>query len=243
MLVGFKHDYRVGKKMTSKRYIECVLILTFIVAQSACSGSARLADEAVNKLSAAKYYYKQMDYPRARQSSSDALSLWKTIKKRKWRSYPDWAIENNIHACEELLELIPTLESPKTTTVVPIRIVKGMILVKALLNQTENATFILDTGAELTLLTPELASRVKINSGMDEKRGTIRVVGGQTFDIPVVTLPQIQLGEASVKNLTVGIYQIFPDRPCIGGLIGADYLTNFTVTIDQGISKLKLISR
>jgi hypothetical protein len=232
-----------GECMFCLRHVACALILMLIIVQASCSGNSLLVDFAESKLSAAKYYYDQRDYPNARKNSSEALVLWKTVKERRLKSYPEWAVENNISACEEMLELIPASGPNNVTTIVPIRIVKGQIIVEALLNHREIATFILDTGAERTLITPELADRIKIKAGLENKKGYLQVIGGQIIEASFGTLPEIEIGDALVKNLTVGITSIMPDQPYLDGLLGADFLTNFTVTIDHGINKLKLVGR
>ncbi len=229
--------------MVPKRHMAIALILMLTFVLVSCSGSSLLVDHANSKQSAAKYYYDQGDYRNARKSSSEALVLWKMVKERKLRSYPEWAVDNNISACEELLEKMPTTASGSIVTVVPIRIVKGQIIVQARLNQNEKGVFVVDTGAERTVITPELAHLLKIDSNKNNKKMTLEVIGGQLIKASSAALDEIQIGDAIVKHLLVGITPIMPDQPNIDGLLGADFLANFTVTVDHGLRKLKLVAR
>ena len=231
------------KIITCKREMACSLAVVIMLTQAACSSSSALVDDAVKKLRAARYYYAQGNYPIARRTSSEALYLWRTIEELKLKSYPDWVIKENIRECEELLETLPVSEPIKAVTVVPIRVVKGNILVEAFINQRKNATFILDTGATATILTPEMAALAKLDTGTNAKINRVQLVGGKAIEIPFVILPEIQIGEAVVHNLTVGISSVFPDQPNIGGLLGADFLTHFKLTIDQSACKLNLTDR
>ena len=111
------------------------------------------------------------------------------------------------------------------TTVAPIRIVKGKIFVEALLNHSERASLLLDTGADRPLLTPELADHLGIDFGANGKRHRIQLVGRKIIEIVFAALSETKTGEAVVDNLLVGICSVFPEQPSMGGLLGCGFLT------------------
>lgn len=226
-----------------KREVLYSLVVVITLAHTACSSSSALVDDAVKKLRAARYYYAQEDYPNARTSSTKALYLWKTIGELKLKSYPDWVVKHNIRECEDLLASLPASQPLEAPTVVPIRMISGIILVDAVLNQKENATLILDTGSDVTILTPETAQLAHIDTTTNVQQHKVNLVGGKTIEIPFAVLPEIKIGEAVVKNLKIGISSVALDRPHVGGLLGADFLNHFKIAIDRGTGKLRLAGR
>jgi predicted aspartyl protease len=105
------------------------------------------------------------------------------------------------------------------------------------------ATLVLDTGATTTILSPDLADDIHISPGEEADKYKVTLVGGKTIEMPFVTLPEIQIGGAIVKNLNVGIYTAFPEKPSVKGILGADFLMHYTMTIDRSTSRLKLVSQ
>jgi predicted aspartyl protease len=122
---------------------------------------------------------------------------------------------------------------------VPIQVVNNIVLVPVVLNQRQGATLILDTGAQHTLLNPDVAARAGLDPTSATKR-TIRVVGGKALEVPFVGLALLSVGEAEVENLTVGVYRATPSAPIIDGILGADFLSRFTITIDRKARQLRL---
>jgi predicted aspartyl protease len=221
-----------------------IIFLIFFILQSfliSCGSSIK--NVAIKKQEAAFYYYEQRDYQNAKRLCDEALDIWKTIKNSNIKSVPNWAIEDNIYRCEKLLEIIPTSEILKTPTSVPIRIVKNAIYVNATLNQKENVTLLLDTGAAITIITPDVAELLGISPKKDAPKGTITLIGGITIKPPFVSLSKIKVGNAVVNNLLVGVYLVFPNEPLVDGLLGADFLRHFTVTVDHHKRQLKLVSQ
>jgi len=216
-----------------------IILLFLLPMQIACQTSS-IIDNAIKKQGAAKYYFEQMNYKNARKCCIEAKELWMVVKNSSYKSYPDWAIDNNIAQCENLLELIPTSEFITAPVVVPIRISNNQILVDVILNQKVNATLILDTGATLSVLTPEITDILEISPKKDAVLHTVNLVGGKTVDVPFVSLEEIKIGKAVVRNLNVGICPVSPNKPFVGGLLGADFLTHYNVTIDHTNNRLIL---
>lgn len=221
--------------MKSFCFIAGLLILLGI---TACSNFT-IVEDAVKKQGAAIYYYRQKDYKSARKHCEAALQLWDQVKSKKI-SYPDWALEDNIETCREIMERTPVAEKLIDATSVPIKIRRNRIFVKVILNGKQSALFLLDTGATSSLLNPELAKLLGLAPDKDTETHKVSLIGDIEVDMPFVKLSQISVGEATVKNLRVGVYEVEPDAPHIKGILGEDFLSCYTVSIDQKSRQLKL---
>jgi hypothetical protein len=221
-------------------YMRIILLIFFILQSFLISCGSSIKHVAINKQAAAFYYYEQGDYQNTKRLCDEAIDLWRTIKNSNNKSVSNWHIDSNINFCEKLLEIIPSSEVLKKPTPVPIRIVKNAIYVKATLNQKEDATLLLDTGASITMITPGAAELLGISPKKDAPKGTITLVGEKTIEAPFVSLSKIKVGDAVVNNLRVGVYSVFPNKPLVDGILGADFLRHFTVTVDHNIRQLRL---
>jgi hypothetical protein len=69
---------------------------------------------------------------------------------------------------------------------------------------------------------------------------TLEIVGGHKVTVPVGRLRSLRVGSLVVEDLHVGIYDALPARQDVHGLLGADFLRNFRVTIDRATRRLIL---
>ena len=99
---------------------------------------------------------------------------------------------------------------------------------------------IVDTGATSTILTPRLLSRLGMAVPADAPKRKIRVVGGQTLDVPFIRIAKVQVSAAAMNDQEVGVYDIYPDAPIIDGLLGDDFLRRFRVTLDRNARQMRL---
>jgi clan AA aspartic protease (TIGR02281 family) len=116
---------------------------------------------------------------------------------------------------------------------VPIRIVRNHVLVRAVLNHQEPVTLLLDTGATRTILTPTTAQRLGMSPTADTPRRTLRVADGQLHEVPLIQLSALTVGEATAENLQVGVSVLFPRTSAVDGLLGGDFLEQFSIIIDR----------
>jgi hypothetical protein len=99
------------------------------------------------------------------------------------------------------------------------------------------ARLILDTGADRTTITP----RILRAAGLAPRRTTtILGVAGQA-DVDVYEIASLEVGGAKVGPLTVYGY----DTAKLGsdGLLGRDFLDQFTVTIDNAVGLVTLSTK
>ena len=134
-----------------------------------------------------------------------------------------------------------TASTPGGPIAVPMQILNTMTLVTVQVNDSSyHALFLLDTGANLTVLTPLYAGRLGIVVPENARRRTIRAVGGAPHSIPIVKVARLAVGEAVVESMDVGVYEAFPQSRSIDGILGADFLNRFNLTFDRTHNRLLL---
>src|SRR4030095_11907316 len=92
-----------------------------------------------------------------------------------------------------------------------------------------------------TLITPDTARRLGLSPTAETPKQTLRVLGGHQVEVPVVLLASVAVGQTTVRNVPVGVVASFPDVLLVDGLLGADVLRHFTLTLDYAASRLTLV--
>jgi predicted aspartyl protease len=133
----------------------------------------------------------------------------------------------------------PASESPAAAragmTTIPF-VAGAPILVAAQINGAGPVTLVLDTGADRTMVTPEALARLGIlapNTYSAEIRG---VTGATRAD--VVSVESVEVGNARVGPLAIVAHDA--GLPQADGLLGRDFLSLFSVTIDARASVVTL---
>jgi hypothetical protein len=126
-------------------------------------------------------------------------------------------------------------------TSVPIKIVGNTMVVSVTINSSQQAFLLVDTGSVKTILSPALMDRLRIAIPLNAPRWTVRLVGGATAAMPFVRVQSVQVGRLTVEELDVGVYNVFPTGAGVEGLLGADFLNHFRITIDRTAGRLTLV--
>jgi hypothetical protein len=125
----------------------------------------------------------------------------------------------------------PELErspSPKGLTKIPFT--PGLpVLVSAKINGAGPITLILDTGSDRTLVAPSALQRLGISTE-NAPRGILKGVTGMSY-VDAVWVNSVEVGEAKVGPLLIIAHDA--DLKEADGLLGRDFLANFSVTIDS----------
>lgn len=103
------------------------------------------------------------------------------------------------------------------------------ILVSAKINGAGPITLLLDTGADRTLIAPLALWRLGIST-RNAPRGEIAGITGKTV-ADVIQVDSVEIGEARVGQLIIIAYDTALQNA--DGLLGRDFLDQFTVTIDS----------
>ena len=122
---------------------------------------------------------------------------------------------------------------------VPVRVIGNLVVVAATVNGTP-ATLMVDTGANVTILSKAIAERADVTVPADARLLPVRVAGGGTISVPFVPLKSLAIGAATVEDLDVGVYDVLPGARRIDGLVGGDFLRHFRVALDHDARRLTL---
>ena len=125
-------------------------------------------------------------------------------------------------------------------TTVPIEIAGGnAMLVHARVNRSQGALLLVDTGAGSTVIRPLLLERLGMSVPANAPRRRVMIPSGLTIEVPSVML-SVQVGDASVENLEVGVFDVAPHAPDLDGFLGADFLQRFKVTFERTARRMTL---
>jgi len=152
-------------------------------------------------------------------------------------------VPEKYRSAAELLSLQPTPSPPPELKTVPpsagltrIPFSPGSpVLVQAKINGIGPITLILDTGADGTLISPAVLSRLGLFP-VNERAVTIKGVTGTGY-ANRVWVDIIEVGAIRVGPLLVAVYDAALKNA--DGLLGRDFLSRFKVTID---SKEKIVT-
>lgn len=131
------------------------------------------------------------------------------------------------------------------STSVPIRFANNKLFVPVMLNDRHRATLLLDTGANFTVISPEMAQRAGLDVSAAASQARARMANGQEVQMSVVRLNSITVGTAKIVNFGVAVYaftvQDYTGRPLdVDGFLGLDFLARFTMTVDPRAGTLRL---
>ena len=108
------------------------------------------------------------------------------------------------------------------------------MVVEAILNRRVTANFLVDTGADLTMISSATARELGI--ALHAKLPTVPVQTVATIiHVPLVVLDSVEIGGMEVRDLTVAVHDIpvfDPYLPGPPGLLGRNFLSHFRVQID-----------
>lgn len=148
-------------------------------------------------------------------------------------------------AQQGIRSLAPLLREPAPRsarheeTLVTLHRARGNWIAEVRLNDSRTARFVVDTGASLCVVSPEVAADIGVRPGPRAEMVPMQVVGGVTAG-PRVTLASVRIGDAEAENVAAVIHSIGPG---IDGLLGNSFLGRFTVTLDPDRGVLVLRTR
>jgi len=114
----------------------------------------------------------------------------------------------------------------------------NQFLVDALLNNSQDAVLLLDTGASLSIISTELLAVLAIANQPMDRMAWFSTAGGR-IKAPIIQLDRLALDGVVVENIEVGVIGEF-DNNQFDGLLGMNFLRHFDFFIDQNEHKLQL---
>jgi len=111
------------------------------------------------------------------------------------------------------------------------------IMVNVRINGSASATLLLDTGADRTLISPRALAAAGVSLTRPVASGMMSgVTGSDRMDYVVVN--SLEIGEARVGRMPVAAYEM--PRARGDGLLGRDFLDQFSVSIDSARGEVTL---
>jgi len=113
------------------------------------------------------------------------------------------------------------------------------IAVPAVLNGKTVGTFIVDTGASYTVITPRMAKKLGVDV---ESVETVSVLTGNgVIKAPLVTLKDVMIGQIHVSEVKAVVQDLGGDL-IIAGVLGMNFFKGKTITIQQDSLILEEVS-
>ncbi len=121
--------------------------------------------------------------------------------------------------------------SPKRVEVPLLTRNNSSIAVPAILDGHVMGTFLVDTGATYTVITPRLARKLGIDTRKSHRKVRITTANG-TVRAPLVTVPTISVGGLQVSNVEV-IVQPLGNDILLAGLLGMNFFKDLEITFKK----------
>ena len=143
-------------------------------------------------------------------------------------------------AAREGLRAVSSLTRARSDTgepLISLQRTQGGWITDVVLNGTQTARFLVDTGASVCVISPELASALGNKLWLRAPSVALQTLSGRTTG-PLVTIPSIRVGQAEAKDVAAVIH---PPGPDIDGILGDTFLSLYTVTLDpeRGVLRLR----
>jgi clan AA aspartic protease (TIGR02281 family) len=104
----------------------------------------------------------------------------------------------------------------------------GGWVTEVVLNDTKTARFLVDTGASVCVISPELAGVLGNDPGPGAPSVALHTLSGRTTGT-LVTIASLRVGQAEAKDVPAVIHE---PGPGIDGILGNSFLSLYTVTLD-----------
>jgi len=104
-------------------------------------------------------------------------------------------------------------------------------VVPAVVNKKYMATFLIDTGASYTVITPQMAESLGVAPSADSPTVPVTTANG-VLNAPVVRLRNVSLGGMQVDNVDAVVTHL-GDTPQISGLLGMSFFHGMELSFKQ----------
>ncbi len=130
--------------------------------------------------------------------------------------------------------------SGKNSLEIPFELSNNLILLQARVNNSAALWFILDTGAETTVIDTELAKMLRLkSSGKIVGNGGAGAAQAVRFKGVSMRLPNVEIDNQTVYGLPIGFFSSSFGKK-ISGVIGNDVIKEFVVEVDYAARKINL---
>ena len=115
----------------------------------------------------------------------------------------------------------------------------GAWLADVTVNDERRARFLVDTGASISVVSPELARTLRIERDPDAPLLKLHTLAG-VITAPIATIPSLSVGGLEAVRVKAVIYDIGPG---VDGILGNSFLDRYQVTVDAAGGRLLLRPR
>ena len=142
----------------------------------------------------------------------------------------------------ETAEGVSTETSEQVESIVRFSTSNGHMVVPVLLNESRNTTLLFDTGASITVLSTDLARSLGLRAAAG-KTVRLKTVAAEV-KARVATLDSITVGGLSRSDFPVAVVDLDLDKSGrFDGILGMDFLGNYTIRIDNQTNRIFLTPR
>lgn len=121
---------------------------------------------------------------------------------------------------------------------VPVTTHRGMLLVRATLNDRFEGTFLLDTGATYCVVSKEVAREAKLKGRMGGERVRLMTANGP-IEARLAEAREVLVGRVKARDVEVAVVDDAP-LPGLDGILGLSYLGRFTWKLNSKAGTLSL---
>lgn len=127
-----------------------------------------------------------------------------------------------------LLRAAPRSGPAGDETVIGLERHGGGWVVRVVLNDRERARFLVDTGAGISVVTPEMAERLDLRPVRGAAPMRLQTANGP-IAAPVVTVPSLRVGDIEANDTPAVIHDFGFG---LDGILGNTFLARYTITLD-----------
>jgi clan AA aspartic protease (TIGR02281 family) len=138
-------------------------------------------------------------------------------------------------ARQHMAELLAPHTAAVETTV-PVESARGVWLASVMLNDTQEARFLVDTGSSVTIVAPAVAQALGLITRDLRDAVELETLAGRTVG-PVSVVGSLRLGDAEMKDVPVVVHD---PGPGIDGILGNSVLARWRLTLDADQRLLRL---
>lgn len=117
--------------------------------------------------------------------------------------------------------------------------IPGAWIAEVVLNNNRTARFLVDTGASISVISPQIARELGIEPGVDAQVVELRTLSGRTNGA-LVTLASVRIGDVEARGVRAVVHDT---GPSFEGILGNTFLARFTFTLDPDRGTLNLRPR
>ncbi|MDY6953760.1 MAG: aspartyl protease family protein [Thermodesulfobacteriota bacterium] len=177
-------------------------------------------------------YYSLADVDRLSGEAEEEAALEKGEEEPSGETEVETETEREAEAEKTGIEKASEETSGDVMTIVKFSAVNGHVMVPVVLNDSLQATVMVDTGAGITILSRELARDL----GLTEQAThpiTLKTIA-KDVDGQLVTLDSIQIGDLRKDHFPVAITDLpLGEKGQFHGILGMDFMNNYIIQIDN----------